>query len=373
MVTVDIGNVTSSMYFLPDIPDIEVSTAADKVLIQVVLSDGDATSETPINQYYFTSENGMVLYDVADLAKTFMDRHGLVFCNCSVTATVQDSDIIWDDQEDEVTFKIFYASMVTGQSVDDINDFFLVSSDKKILYKTSPLGESVGFLNVEAENIPNNIKTLKTFAACLLNDGTTKLVTIEENIDLTGIAVYANSLTFSYNSLLLAAKAINQNVKEILSFRMELGNRVVSYVVCSEDTELVNFFSFKNEFGFPETIALPGAIKEINSYTQAVAVSGHSRIKYDATVEQSFQLQSAALPTFMEETVTSLLLAKTVTAWIFRSMKPVIVTDSTWEKANEIGTVNAVKFTYKLTDDRPVRYSGSVTKIFNNVYDNAYG
>jgi hypothetical protein len=123
-----------------------------------------------------------------------------------------------------------------------------------------------------------------------------------------------------------------------------------------------------------ETIALPGAIKEVHDISQNVTVSGHTRIKYDQNVEQSFQFQSAALPSFLEPSVLSLLIAESVTVWFARGIaKGVLITDSTWEPSNEIGTVNSVKLTYKFTDDRVVKYTDSVIRIFNNVYDNAYG
>lgn len=372
---VTISNIQSSMFFLTNLPDIEVSATTDKIHVLVELT-ADNLSEVPIDQSYFTSNNGFTIYDVADLCKSFMESHSLVHCSCHLTVTEEPRSYdVWGDDIDEKTFEVFYESIATGRDVSHINDYFLVSTDKKILYKQSTLSEFIGYVNVESSVLQSNVKSLTTFAVCKLNDGTTSLVQIQASIDMSGVLIYTGSVTLSYNSILQAAKAVNQNVVDVMSFRLELDSRIISYVVSDEDTENLQFFKFSNEFGFAETVAIAGVTKEVNDYSQSVAVSGHTRIKYDANVEQSFQFQSAALPSFVEPSVSSLLMAKSLTVWFAHAVaKPILVVDSTWEKSNEIGTVNSVKFTYKFTDDRMVKYtSGAITRIFDNVYDNTYG
>lgn len=369
--SVNISNIQSSMYFVSNLPDIEVTTAADKVHIRVAVTNGSA-SEVCIDQYYFTSNNSFTIYDVCDLCKSFLEGRNLIYCTCTVTATVQDEN--YEDVVDTESFTVFYEGMATGRDIEHINDYFLVSSDKKIIYKEGKLDEFVGYAHVRSQG-ENSIHTANFIAVCRMNDDGISRVVAQSSIDFGNVEIYTGSLQFTYSSILQAVKAVDANVSEVMSFRIELDNRVISYMVSDEDSENMKFFYFKNEFGFRETLALPGSTKEVNDYSQSVAVSGHTRIKYDATVEQSFQFQSAALASFLEGSVTSLLLAKTLTIWYAVGIaKDIIVTESTWEKSNEIGTVNSVKFTYKFTDDRLVKYySGAVTRVFNNVYDNTYG
>jgi hypothetical protein len=359
------------MYFVSNLPDIEVATTADKVHIRVVVANGSA-SEVCIDQYYFTSNNGFTIYDVCDLCKSFLEGRNLIYCTCTVTATVQDEND--EDVVDTESVTVFYEGMATGRDIEHVNDYFLVSSDKKIIYKEGKLDEFIGYAHVRSQG-ENAIHTANFIAVCRMNDDSVSRVVAQSSIDFGNIEIYTGSLQFTYSSILQAVKAVDANVSEIMSFRIELDNRVVSYIVSDSDTENMKFFYFKNEFGFRETLALPGSTKEVNDYSQSVAVSGHTRIKYDATVEQSFQFQSAALASFLEGSVTSLLLAKTLTIWYAVGIaKAIIVTESTWEKSNEINTVNSVKFTYKFTDDRLVKYySGAITRVFNNVYDNTYG
>lgn len=369
--SVNISSIQSSMYFVSNLPDIEVATTADKVHIRVVVANGSA-SEVCIDQYYFTSNNGFTIYDVCDLCKSFLEGRNLIYCTCTVTATVQDEND--EDVVDTGSFTVFYEGMATGRDIEHVNDYFLVSSDKKIIYKEGKLDEFIGYAHIRSQG-ENSIHTANFIAVCRMNDDSVSRVVAQSSIDFGNGEIYTGSLQFTYSSILQAVKAVDANVSEIMSFRLELDNRVVSYIVSDGDTENMKFFYFKNEFGFRETLALPGSTKEVYDYSQSVAVSGHTRIKYDATVEQSFQFQSAALASFLETSVTSLLLAKTLTIWYAVGIaKAIIVTDSTWEKSNEIGTVNSVKFTYKFTDDRLVKYySGAVTRVFNNVYDNTYG
>ena len=369
--SVNISNIQSSMYFVSNLPDIEVATTADKVHIRVVVANGSA-SEICIDQYYFTSNNGFTIYDVCDLCKSFLEGRNLIYCTCTVTATVQDEND--EDVVDTESFTVFYEGMATGRDIEHVNDYFLVSSDRKIIYKEGKLDEFIGYAHIRSQG-ENSIHKVYFIAVCRLNDDSMARIVAQSSIDFGNVEIYTGSLQFTYSSILQAVKAVDANVNEVMSFRIELDNRVISYMVSDENAENMKFFYFKNEFGFRETLALPGSTKEVNDYSQSVAVSGHTRIKYDATVEQSFQFQSAALASFLETSVTSLLLAKTLTIWYAVGIaKAIIVTESTWEKSNEIGTVNSVKFTYKFTDDRLVKYySGAVTRVFNNVYDNTYG
>ena len=369
--SVNISNIQSSMYFVSNLPDIEVATTADKVHIRVVVANGSA-SEVCIDQYYFTSNNGFTIYDVCDLCKSFLEGRNLIYCTCTVTATVQDEND--EDVVDTESFTVFYEGMATGRDIEHVNDYFLVSSDKKIIYKEAKLDEFIGYAHVRSQG-ENDIHAANFIAVCRMNDDSVSGVVAQSSIDFGNGQIYTGSLQFTYSSILQAVKAVDANVSEIISFRIELDNRVVSYIVSDSDTENMKFFYFRNEFGFVETLALPGVTKEVDDYTQSVAVSGHTRIKYDAHVEQSFQFQSAALPSFVEVAVASVLLARFVVVWFAPLIaKTILITDSTWEKSNEIGTVNAVKFTYKFTDDRLVKYySGAVTRVFNNVYDNTYG
>ena len=370
--TVDIRNIESSMYFLTGVPDVDIETGAEQVQVRVTISGGNA-SDTPIDQSYFTSNNVFHLHDVCDLCKTFLEAHSLVWCTCEIRAEIDESLVFWDDEQavDTATFKVFYEAFATGRSVNSINSYFFTTTEKKILYRDSKIDEYVGFVNIRQGG--NSVKAVKTIAVCRLGDGTTASVTATDTIDYGSDEIFVGSIRLSYASVLAALQAVNENVAEVLAFRLELDDRVMSYIV-SEDSSLeVQFFSFLNEFNCKETLALAGVIKEVHDISQNVTVSGHTRIKYDQTVEQSFQFQSAALPSFCEDSVFSLLIARDIETWCGVGAKAILITDSTWEKSNEIGTVNSVKLTYKFTDDRVQKYSATVIRIFNQVYDNTYG
>lgn len=370
--TVDIRNIDNSMYFLTGVPDVDIETGAGQVQVRVAISGGNA-SDTPIDQSFFTSHNVFHILDVCDLCKTFLEANSLVFCTCEIRAEIDENLVIWDDEQavDTATFKVFYEAFATGRNVNSINSYFLTTSEKKILYRDSNIDEFLGIVNIRQGGI--SVKAVKTIAVCRLGDGTTASVTATDTIDYGSDEVFVGSIRLSYASVLAALQAVNENVAEVLAFRLELDNRVISYIV-SEDSSLeIQFFSFLNEFNCKETLALAGVIKEVHDISQNVTVSGHTRLKYDQTVEQSFQFQSAALPSFCEDSVFSLLIARDIETWYGIGAKAILITDSTWEKSNEIGTVNSVKLTYKFTDDRVQKYSATVIRIFNQVYDNTYG
>lgn len=351
----------------------DIETRAEQVQVRVTISGGNA-SDTPIDQIYFTSDNVFHLHDVCDLCKTFLEAHSLVWCTCEIRAEIDESLVLRDDEHavDTATFKVFYEAFATGRSVNSINSYFFTTTDKKILYRDSYIDEYLGLVNLRVQG-ENSVKTIRTIAVCRLGDGTTASVTATDTIDFGSDEIFVGSIRLSYASVLAALQAVNENVTDVLAFRLELDNRVMSYIV-SEDSSLeVQFFSFLNEFNCKETLALAGVIKEVHDISQNVTVSGHTRLKYDQTVEQSFQFQSAALPSFCEDSVFSLLIARDIETWYGVGAKAILITDSTWEKSNEIGTVNSVKLTYKFTDDRVQKFSATVIRIFNQVYDNTYG
>lgn len=371
--TVNIRNIDSSIYLLTGVPEIYIETGAEQVQVRVTISGG-SYSDTPIDQIYFTSNNVFRLYDVCDLCKVFLEAHSLVWCTCEVRAEIDEDLVLYDDEQavDTATFKVFYEAFATGRNVNGINGFFLTTTEKKILYRDSDIDEFLGLVNIRG-NGGISIKTVRTVAVCRLGDGTTASVTATDTIDYGSDEIFVGSIQLSYASVLSALQAVNASVTEVLAFRLELDDRVMSYIVSDDSSLNVQFFSFLNEFNCKETLALAGVIKEVHDISQNVTVSGHTRLKYDQTVEQSFQFQSAALPSFSEDSVFSLLIARDIETWYGVSTKGVLITDSTWEKSNEIGTVNAVKLTYKFTDDRVQKYSATVIRIFNQVYDNTYG
>lgn len=360
-----------------------MTTAQAKVHITVTLANG-STSETPIDQTFFTSNGGFELFDVYDLCKNFLETYRLVWCTCTIEATAiyeggsgGGGDFVevpgWEeDLTNTATFKVFYESLATGRDVSALNTFFLTTSDKKVLYKNAKLGENVGYVYLRGNDDPQTL-TATTIATCKLADGSTASVTATATINVGTAEIYTGTLQLSYASVLAALQAVNANVVDVLAFRIEMDSRIISYVVSEDDTQHIEFFRFINEYGYPETVAISGVIKTVNDISQNVTTSGHTRVKYDQTVEQSFQFQSAALPSFVEPSVLSLLIAKDVAVWFAGASKPVLITDSNWEPSNEIGTVNAVKLTWKLVDDRAVKPSESLVRIFNNIYDNTYG
>lgn len=352
-----------------------MTTAQAKVHITVTLANG-STSETPIDQTFFTSNGGFELFDVYDLCKNFLEAHSLVWCACTIQATAihEGPEIIVfeEDLTDTASFRVFYESLATGRDVNALNTFFLTTSDKKVLYKNAKLGENVGYVCLRGQNDPQTL-TVNTIATCRLADGSTASVTATATINVGTAEIYTGTLQLSYASVLAALQTVNSDVVDVLAFRIEMGSRIISYVVCEDDTQHIEFFRFVNEYGFAETVAIGGVIKTVNDISQNVTTSGHTRVKYDQTVEQSFQFQSAALPSFVEPSVLSLLIAKDVAVWLAGAYKPVLITDSNWEPSNEIGTVNSVKLTWKLVADRAVKPSESIVRIFNNIYDNTYG
>lgn len=363
------------MYFLSEVPDVQMTISKPKVHIVVTISNG-STSETPIDQTYFTSNGGFSLFDLCDLCKHFLEAHSLVWCTCTIEATAIHEGpevIVFEEQlTDTASFKVFYESLATGRDVNALNTFFMTTSDKKVLYKNAKLGENVGYVYLRGQNDPQML-TVNTIATCRLADGSIASVTATASINVGTAEIYTDTLQLSFASVLAALQAVNSDVVDVLAFRIEMGSRIISYVVSEDDTQHIEFFRFVNEYGFAETVAIGGVLKTVNDISQNVTTSGHTRVKYDQTIEQSFQFQSAALPSFCEPSILSLLIAKDLAVWFSGASKPVLITESNWESTNEIGTVNSVKLTWKLVDDRAVKPSESLIRIFNNIYDNTYG
>lgn len=373
--TVSIINNPDPWYFLTKVPDIVVSAESETIKVEVTVSDG-VHSETPISQYYAVSDGIFTLFDLSDLCKSFMEAHSTNFCSCYISASALDEDA--EGVVEHKSFNVWYESFDAGVPAQKIEEVFFLSSDKRILYKDAKLEESVGFVIKNSDNILAPVSAHKNevahfFCFCLLEDGSSASVKYELTISSESKPVYLGAITFTYALLLSAVKDVNANVVAINSFRIEMGKRVVSYVVSDDNTMNNQYFTFVNCFGFVETIGIPAVVKEVHSHTQSVALTGHTRIKYDARTEQSFEVQSGALASFIEPAVDNLLASRKILSNVLGRTTEVLITDSTWEKSNEIGTVNTVKFTYKLSDDRVSCAIHELYRIFDNTYDLTYG
>lgn len=374
---VEFGNIGKDWYFLTDVPDVNVVTSADRVKLAVTIMNSEGF-DTVIEQYYVTHDGQFVLAELSYLIESFLDAHDSVYCTVQINAAVQDED--GEDIVNSKVFNVLYCNVLQGKHVEDMEKFFLVSSDKKIMHKNSSVPEFVGMIVKVNDNLMESMVQPKSVvvaikAYCNLDDGTGTMVMVSESV-VASRALSVLNIEFTYEDILAKLKSVNAHVMEFRSFRIEAGERVISYMVQDADTMFVEFFAFRNLFGGKEVVGIPGVTKDVRENTQSVAISGRSRIRYDAKTEQSFQFQSAALATFLEPSVDSLLMSKEVWRVENNIAKPVVISDSTWEKTNEIGTVNTVKFTWKhrftwIHEDKWIEESG--VRVFNNTYDVTYG
>lgn len=374
---VEFGNIEKRWYFLTDVPDVNVVTPADRVKLVVTIMNSESF-DTVIDQYYVTHEGMFVLAELSYLVESFLDATESVYCTVSVTASIIDEN--GEGVMNSASFNVMYCNVLQSKDVDDMEKFFLVSSDKKIMHKNSSVPEYVGMIVKVSDNLMESMVQPKSvnvtvIAYCHLDDDSNARVTFTDSV-VASRALSVLILEFSYESILAKLKSVNPHVSDCRSFRIESEGRVLSYMVDDADTMLVEFFAFRNLFGVKEVVGIPGVTKDVRENTQSVAISGHSRIRYDAKTEQSFQFQSAALATFLEPSVDSLMMSKEV--WRVKSgiSQPVLISDSTWEKTNEIGTVNTVKFTWKhrfIWVHEGKWFENIGVRVFNDTYDVTYG
>ena len=163
---------------------------------------------------------------------------------------------------------------------------------------------------------------------------------------------------------------------ELTAFTIRVGDRAASFFI---DKSLAGTrpFYFRNCFNVPDNLFVPAVTSAKTKVDRSLAVLGSVSQFYDATCEQTYEVQSAGL-TADECSLTEQMFCSDDVRTPYESapddgdfdaLRPVLITDSTSEIADDPEKPNTVKFTWRYAENRIAQRNPLGLGIFTEPYD----
>ena len=163
---------------------------------------------------------------------------------------------------------------------------------------------------------------------------------------------------------------------ELTAFTVRVGDRAASFFI---DKSLAGTrpFYFRNCFNVSDNLFVPAVTTAKTKVDRSLAVLGSVSQFYDATCEQTYEVKSAGLTADECSLAEQLFCSDDVRTPYesapddgdFDALRPVLITDSTSEIADESEKPNTVKFTWRYAENRIAQRNPLGLGIFTEPYD----
>lgn len=352
-----------------------ISILTDKEYIDVDIS----TTETGklLSERYYATDGRVLLYDLRSLVEQAMRPSGIVVMSVWFEVYVD----IPDDHSDDY----------------DRSGFMVIYCDRDIdIYDFEPLLKS-HFLTAAASRrvAPESFVFLPFFAYY------GELVNYEIFVDyvlkgtrdeLRGTSGHCSfkgpnqQMTASSDGVwthTIFCKEIQQQAEdmvgaelELTAFTIRVGDRAASFFI---DKSLAGTrpFYFRNCFNVSDNLFVPAVTTAKTKVDRSLAVLGSVSQFYDATCEQTYEVQSAGLTADECSLAEQMFCSDDVRTPYesapddgdFDALRPVLITDSTSEIADDPEKPNTVKFTWRYAENRIAQRNPLGVGIFTEPYD----
>ena len=163
---------------------------------------------------------------------------------------------------------------------------------------------------------------------------------------------------------------------ELTAFTVRVGDRAASFFI-DKSLSGTRPFYFRNCFNVPDNLFVPAVTTAKTKVDRSLAVLGTVSQFYDATCEQTYEVQSAGLTADECSLAEQMFCSDDVRTPYesapddgdFDALRPVLITDSTSEIADEPEKPNTVKFTWRYAENRIAQRNPLGIGIFTEPYD----
>lgn len=163
---------------------------------------------------------------------------------------------------------------------------------------------------------------------------------------------------------------------ELTAFTIRVGDRAASFFI---DKSLAGTrpFYFRNCFNVSDSLFVPAVTTAKTKVDRSLAVLGNVSQFYDATCEQTYEVQSAGLTADECSLAEQMFCSNDVRTPYesapddgdFDALRPVLITDSTSEIADDPEKPNTVKFAWRYAENRIAQRNPLGVGIFTEPYD----
>ena len=345
-----------------------ISILTDKEYIDVDIS----TTETGklLSERYYATDGRVLLYDLRSLVEQAMRPYGIVVMSVWFEVYVD----IPDDHSDDY----------------DRGGFKCIYCDRDIdIYDFEPLLRS-HFLTAAASRrvAPESFVFLPFFAyfgelvnyeifADFVSGGESGHCSFKgplQQTSATSNEVWTHTI-FCAEVKRHAEDMVGGEI-ELTAFTIRVGDRAASFFI---DKSLAGTrpFYFRNCFNVPDNLFVPAVTTAKTKVDRSLAVLGTVSQFYDATCEQTYEVQSAGLTADECSLGEQMFCSDDVRTPYesapddgdFDALRPVLITDSTSEIADDPEKPNTVKFAWRYTENRIAQRNPLGVGIFTEPYD----
>lgn len=354
-----------------------ISILTDKEYIDVDIS----TTETGklLSERYYATDGRVLLYDLRSLVEQAMRPYGIVVMSVWFEVYVDIPDDHSDDY-DRGGFKCIYCDRDI-----DIYDFepllrshFLTAAASRRVAPESFVflpffayyGELVNyevFVDYVLKGTWDEERGTRTAGHCSFKGPL-------QQTSATSNEVWTHTI-FCAEVKRHAEDMVGGEV-ELTAFTVRVGDRAASFFI---DKSLAGTrpFYFRNCFNVSDNLFVPAVTTAKTKVDRSLAVLGSVSQFYDATCEQTYEVQSAGLTADECSLAEQLFCSDDVRTPYesapddgdFDALRSVLITDSTSEIADDPEKPNTVKFTWRYAENRIAQRNPLGLGIFTEPYD----
>lgn len=353
-----------------------ISILTDKEYIDVYISTSQTSSL--LSERYYATDGRVMLYDLRSLVEQAMRPSGLAVMQLYFEAYVDIPDDHSEDY-DRSGFMVIYCDRDI-----DIFDFvpllkshFLTAAASR---RVDP--ESFVFLPFFAYN--GELVNYEIFVDYVL-----KVESGVQSVERYGHCWFAGpyqQMTASSDGVwthTIFCSEIQRQAEdmvgaeiELTAFTVRVGDRAASFFI-DKSLSGTRAFYFRNCFNVPDNFFVPAVTTAKTKVDRSLAVLGSVSQFYDATCEQTYEVQSAGLTADECSLAEQMFCSDDVRTPYesapddgdFDALRQVLITDSTSEIADDPEKPNTVKFTWRYAENRIAQRNPLGVGIFTEPYD----
>ena len=354
-----------------------ISILTDKEYIDVDISTTE--KDYLLSERYYATDGKVTLYDLRSLVEQAMRPHGIVVTNIWFEVYVDTPDEHSDDY-DRAGFKVIYCDRDI-----DIYDFepllrshFLTAAASRRVAPESFVflpffayyGELVNyevFVDYVLKGTWDEERGTRTAGHCSFKGPL-------QQTSATSNEVWTHTI-FCAEVKRHAEDMVGAEI-ELTAFTVRVGDRAASFFI-DKSLSGTRPFYFRNCFNVPDNLFVPAVTTAKTKVDRSLAVLGSVSQFYDATCEQTYEVQSAGLTADECSLAEQMFCSDDVRTPYesapddgdFDALRPVLITDSTSEIADDPEKPNTVKFAWRYAENRIAQRNPLGVGIFTEHYD----
>ena len=345
-----------------------ISIMTDKEYIDVDISMSQAGSL--LSERYYATDKRVLIFDLRSLVEQNMRKYGCRSIDIRIEAYVDIPDDHSEDY-DSSSFKVVFCDRYIN-----IYDLEPLLKTHFLTSATSRRVAPESFVFLPFFSFTNDILTYEVYCEyirgkeqghCLIKE------TLQEDIESTD-EVWVHTI-FCKQIQRQAEEMVGAEI-ELTAFTVRVGDRAASFFI-DKSLSGTRPFYFRNCFNVPDNLFVPAVTTAKTKVDRSLAVLGTVSQFYDATCEQTYEVQSAGLTADECSLAEQMFCSDDVRTPYesapddgdFDALRPVLITDSTSEIADDPEKPNTVKFTWRYAENRIAQRNPLGVGIFTEPYD----